>query len=95
MKATRKLTRVSSLLWPHRALFKLFSELGPACSGIAAVAFDGTSSTALLVDEADAVALAAGGGHLTHPKLYNEAQVSSAHRLFRQGCPAATELEPC
>ena len=79
-------SRTPVLLWPHRALFSLFTELGSAaCSGVAAVAFDGTSSTALLVDEADAAALAAGGAHLALPKLYNEAQVSSAHPLIRHG----------
>ncbi len=40
-----------------------------------AAAFDGTSSTALLVDTADAAGLAAGGAHLAAPKLYNETQV--------------------
>ena len=85
--STLGFSRTPPLLWPHRALFSLFSELGSGvCSGVAAVAFDGTSSTALLVDEADAAALAAGGAHLALPKLYNETQVSSAHLLRRHGC---------
>jgi len=42
---------------------------------VVAAAFDGTSSTALLVDTADAAGLAAGGAHLAAPKLYNETQV--------------------
>lgn len=87
---------VPFFLWPHRALFSLFTELGSgACSGVAAVAFDGTSSTALLVDEADAAALAVGGAHLALPKLYNEAQVSKCHFLLRHGCASAALLEPC
>ena len=82
------------IISPHRALFSLLSELGRAvCSGVAAVALDGTSSTALLVDEAAAAALAAGGAHLAPPKLYNEAQASSTHPLLRHGCAAASELD--
>lgn len=68
-------TKEQAALLHARALLGLLAALGrEACGGVAAAAFDGTSSTALLVDAGDAAALAAGGAHLAAPKLYNEAQ---------------------
>ncbi|KAK9830925.1 hypothetical protein WJX81_006147 [Elliptochloris bilobata] len=78
--------------WPaewHRALRALLSELGrEVCAGVAAAAFDGTSSTALLVNTADAGAVAAGGAHLAAPKLYNEAQAREVVERAKAMAPA-------
>jgi D-ribulokinase len=56
----------------HRALFGLLEELPvDVVSRVAALAFDGTSATSMLIDRAT-------GDSLTAPKLYNESQGAAA-----------------
>ena len=64
---------------PGRVLFDLIAALPPAITQqVQAVAFDGTSSTALLVD-------AASGRVLAAPKLYDEAQGPAAVQAAKVG----------
>ncbi|KAF6265806.1 hypothetical protein COO60DRAFT_1266157 [Scenedesmus sp. NREL 46B-D3] len=67
----------------HRVLFELVAALPrDIVSNVGAVAFDGTSATAMLVD-------AATGQQLAPPKLYNEAQGAAAVAAAKAIAPAS------
>ncbi|KAG2426897.1 hypothetical protein HXX76_012684 [Chlamydomonas incerta] len=69
----------------HRVLFELIDCLDPALrAGVAAVAFDGTSATALLVDPRDPAR-----GVLAPAKLYNEAQSKEMAAAAKAMAPPA------
>ncbi|PNW86846.1 hypothetical protein CHLRE_02g098150v5 [Chlamydomonas reinhardtii] len=69
----------------HRVLFELIGSVDPQIrAGVAAVAFDGTSATALLVDPRDPA-----HGVLAPAKLYNEAQNKEVAAAAKAMAPPA------
>lgn len=81
MPTNSLLTHPKSNRLGRRVLFELIGSVDPQIrAGVAAVAFDGTSATALLVDPRDPA-----HGVLAPAKLYNEAQTKEVVAAAKVG----------